>query len=94
MQDNWIPGLHGTQKKFYDVKLFSSDTVTTSEEYGYIGLMYFRIDTNKMEHERVVYRFSDWLVSIAGIERLLLRLLVFVFGDFAQFNSSIEVINE
>lgn len=34
----------------------------------------------------------DWLGSIAGIEEMLVKLLMFLFGSYAQFNVVIETI--
>ena len=44
MTDSWIPGVPGKVKKFYDVTLFNSDTVSVDSDYMGVAELYFRID--------------------------------------------------
>ena len=94
MEDSWVPGVLGTKRKFYEIIEFNTDVLQTTTNFKYVAQIYFRLAGNKLDHQRVVFQFKDWLASIAGIERLLLRILTFVYGGYAQFNSSIEIINE
>jgi ABC-type uncharacterized transport system permease subunit len=74
--------------------VYNSDLIYAKKDYNQLASMFFRLDSDKVIHERHVFQFSDWLASIAGIERLLLRVIIFGFGGYAQFNASIELINQ
>ena len=45
--------------------------------------MYFRLSGDTVEHERVVFQIMDWLGKVGGIDTILFKFLVFLFGGFA-----------
>lgn len=58
-----------------------------------VAEMYFRVQVDKIVHERQVFGFMDWLGSIGGIESMLIEFLIFFFGAFTQFNAVIATFN-
>ena len=48
--------------------------------------MYFRIQTDQIDHSRQVYRFMDWLGDVGGIGEILTILFMFVFGGYLKFH--------
>jgi len=79
--------------EFFDVVFYNNDPMKALPEHNYMANIYFRFDIDKVQHFRTVYKIMDWLGSIAGIEKFLLKWLTFVFGGFLQYNASIEIIN-
>ena len=59
-----------------------------------IAEMFFRIDTTKIQHERTVYRFMDWLGDIGGISEVISFTIMFIFGEYFEFGSKISIIKE
>jgi hypothetical protein len=62
-------------------------------EHKYLAEIFFRLDVNEVVHYRKVYGFGDWLATVAGIERLLLKWVTFVLGGWIQYNAVIEIVN-
>ena len=85
-----MPGLRESLKTYYDVTFFSSDSLVVDDDYKVIAEMYFRIKTDAIIHSRQVYNLMDWLGSIGGVEEILTKLLIFLFGGFANFNGVIS----
>ena len=56
--------------------------------------MFFRIDVDTITHKRVVFTFMNWLGAIGGVEKLMLKIILFFIGGFTTFNSTIEIVNE
>ena len=79
--------------KYYDVTMFNSDVVVVDPDYTFIAQMVFRIKTDSIHHYRTVYSIIDWLGSIGGVEEILRKLLVFLFGGYLQFNAVISTFN-
>ena len=70
--DNWFPFIPASIHTFFDYKFYNSDTYDTGTTQGHlIAEMYFRIDTDKMEHSRQVYNLMDYLGDIGGIGDVL-----------------------
>ena len=80
MLDSWVPGFPNTMVKFFDLRLFSSDTMPTKQNNKYIATMYYRLDIDQVYHNRNVFVFMDWLGAIAGINAFLLKWSTFIFG--------------
>lgn len=91
--DSWLPAVPSKMTKFFDVTWFSSDTFLGPSENPVLAQIYFRMEVSQYVHKRVVYGFMDWLGSIAGIEKFLLKWITFIFGGFIQYNAAIEIIN-
>ena len=66
--DNYIPFLGKHLESFYDIVFFSNDQLSVGDDFMTIAKIYFRIDINMIEHERIVYRLIDWLGDVGGIE--------------------------
>lgn len=88
--DHWIPFILPEKKNFYDISLFSSDTLQVSDEYNVICEMWFRIKTDAITHSRNVFGIMNWLGSIGGVNSVLIEIMGFFFCGFAEFNCSIE----
>lgn len=81
-KDSWFPGIPGTIERFYDTLIYSSDTLTVSENHMEIAMMYFRISTDLVVHKRVVFGFMDWLGALGGIDVILFNMFTFAVGGF------------
>ena len=55
--------------------------------------MYFRIDSDQIEHTRIVYKFIDFLGDMGGITEILVCGILWVVGGYLNFNSSIEIMS-
>ena len=88
--DHWLPFIPPETKNFYDISMFSSDTLQVSHEYNIICEMWFRIKTDAITHSRNVFGIMNWLGAIGGVNKVLLDILGFLFCGFAEFNCSIE----
>lgn len=67
---------------FYDLTFFSSDTLPVALDFPRVAEMYFRLSIEKVEHQRVVYKFMDWLGAMGGVEKILMKLLTVVIGGY------------
>ena len=54
-----------------------------------VAEMYFRLSVNEVQHQRIVFKMMDWLGAIGGVEKILMKFIVFFLGGFAQFNSTL-----
>ena len=79
--------------RFYDVKFFSSDTLTVGRDHTTVAEMYFRVSVDQTVHSRTVYKFMDWLGALGGVEKILMKIIMLVAGGFVKFNSAIIVSN-
>lgn len=79
-----MPGSKNTMK-FYDAIQFNSDEFPVSSNNMLIGEIYFRIATDIIKHERVIFGISDWLGSIGGIELFLLQTCSLIFKEYLTF---------
>lgn len=93
-RDSWVPGFGDSITHFYDIVFFNVDRLPAASHYRRLASIYFRIDGNERNHQRVVFGIKDWLASIAGIEKLLLKYIAIVFGGYINFNATIEIINQ
>ena len=55
-----------------------------------IAQIYFRLDTDKVEHTREVYRLMDWLGDIGGVYDVLSYLIMILFGGYLHFNHNLS----
>ena len=99
MSKSWspIPNLFGRDaytEYFYDVKLFNQDTFDVSDDFEYIAEMYFRLDTDLMDHGRVDYTMYNLVEDLGGISELLVKTSAFVLGGFLSFNASLVIIDD
>ena len=53
--------------------------------------MYFRIHPTQLKHSRTEYGLADLLGDIGGTVELLVKIVIFVFGDYLSYNASIEI---
>lgn len=84
--------LFSREKTFFDIKLFNSDTILTSNNTGNrIADAYFRLDPSEVDHVRIEYSFEKLLTDVGGTSELLIRLANFLFGGYLSFHSSIEI---
>ena len=52
--DEWYPFGGEWQETFYDMTIYNSDTYMVNEDHNLIAEMYFRLDTNEVQHQRTV----------------------------------------
>jgi len=50
-------------------------------------MLWFRLEVDQITHKRVVMNFMDWVGSMGGVTRVLLKIIGFFFGGYAAFNS-------
>ena len=93
MKDNWLPGHKSNLELFFDVLFYNSETLSVTTDYMTVAELYFRLDIDNVVHTRHVFTFMDWLGAIGGIEKILLRFFIMIYGGYANFNASIESIN-
>ena len=82
MKDHWFPFFEYKVGTFFDVRHFNDYHFYLPGDHKYLAEIFFRIDVNEVYHYRKVYDFGSWLASIAGIEKLLLKWITFVFGGY------------
>ena len=56
--------------------------------------MEFRLNSDKINHIRVVFSFYDWLGLIGGGLYVIKSFFNYILGNFLEFNSMIEVMSE
>ena len=93
-KDFFVPNVDHGNYEFYDMQLFNSDTVNVPDDFMLIAEMYFRLNFSQVNLERKVFQLMDWLGAVGGIDTLLLKFSVFLFGSFAQFNSTFITISQ
>ena len=86
MKDAWIPGFGGEKKTFYDIIKYNTDTMEVDDSKTDIALMYFRIDVDRIIHKRNVFTFMNWLGAIGGVEKVLLKIILFFYGGYSVFS--------
>ena len=72
---------------------YNSDVLSVGDDFMIVCEMYFRLAVSKVEHERVVYSFMDWLGSIGGVLEVLFYFIRFLLGWYSEINCDIELIN-
>lgn len=82
MYDYWLPFFTTEKMTFYNVVKFNDYHYSMPKPHKYLAEIFFRIDVNEVIHYRTVYSLGSWLGAIAGIERLLLKWVTFLFGGF------------
>ena len=86
MKDGWVPGFGGSKKTFYDITHYNTDTMDVPDTVDNIAEMYFRIDVDAFTHKRTVFTFMNWLGAIGGVEKVLLKIILFFFGGYSMFS--------
>ena len=93
MSDYWVPFFSSEKIEFFDVIKYNNYHYSLPGEHKYLAEIFFRIDVNEVIHYRKVYGFGNWLASVAGIEKLLLKWITFAIGGWIQYNAVIEIAN-
>lgn len=94
--DHWVPFMFEKDKDFWDYIFYSTDTVDVVPDNKWFGSrsqiiakMYFRIDIEKIEHSRQVYRLMDWLGDVGGVGDVLSFGFMLFFGGYLSFNQEV-----
>ena len=86
-KDYYWPFAETLTKEFFEYKKFNSDIFYNSEtSSSKIASMYFRIQTDKINHSRTVYGFMDWLGDVGGINEVMSAVFIFILGGYLRFN--------
>ena len=64
---------------------YNSDTYDVPLTNTVIAEIYFRLDSAQVTHKRVVFSFMDFVSSMGGIERVLLKICGLVYSGYAGF---------
>ena len=91
--DNYFSSFISTKQKFYDTLHFNTDEFKVSEDYTPLAKINFRLQPDMLTHTLTDFSFIDWLGSIAGINYLLIDLVIYFFGSYTAFNGVIESYN-
>ena len=88
--DAWLPGGLGgnAPETFYDYKFYNVDTFDVEEEKDVLAEIYFRLEVDQINHERVVFAFMDWLGALGGVPDILMMLAGIFVGGYTVFNST------
>ena len=73
---------------FFSLVTYNFNTVTVPEdEYkeANIGEIWFRLDTNIMDHTKKVFSFTQYLSSLAGMLGFLFTIAGNIFGSYICF---------
>lgn len=89
--DYWYSGKK-INDPFYDYVFYNSDTYEVEEDKTVLAELYFRLDSNQINHRRIVFSFMDFVGSMGGVSRILLTICGWVYGSYASFYSSISTI--
>lgn len=84
-QDSRLPFVNSftsNHETFYDVKVFSSDTMPVGEDHLVISTMYFRVAIDRQVHTRVVYGLKEWLGALGGIDQVLMTIFCFFLSGY------------
>ena len=65
-QDYWVR-TEQIINPFFDYVLFNSDTFDVDVDQVVIAEIYFRLETDQINHEREVFNFMDFIGTIGGI---------------------------
>ena len=93
-QDDWST-LSGKKKLwFYMVGFYNHDiyqTKDSSNNSGDIAKYYFRLETEKIIHNRILYGLMDWCSDIGGVSKSIMFTLIAIFGGASFFSSRVEM---
>ena len=53
----------------------------------YISRFDFLLDNEKLEHEREVSTFVDFVGNVGGVHEIIMMVIMFVFGSFLGFKT-------
>ena len=76
------------------VGFFNHDIYQTEEganKSGDIAKYYFRIETDKVIHNRILYGLMDWCSDIGGVSKFIMYSLIAIFGGVSVFSSRVEM---
>lgn len=92
-QDGWFIK-NNLVNKFFDYVFFSSDTYPNAppSNQRLIAEMYFRLDSNQVNHKRDAFFIMDLISKLGGVERLLLKICAGFLGGFASLQFMIDKI--
>lgn len=90
--DHWLPGLSISLTTFFDVYFFNSDEFNVDEKTALnkIGQIFFRIDSNEVNHLRRVYMLVDMLGEIGGLNAALTAMVMAGLGYYLTFSTDIN----
>jgi len=92
--DGWLPAdINGNEDEvFYDYKYYNVDTFDVEEEKDVLAEIYFRLEVDQINHERVVFSLMDWLGALGGVPDILMMIAGLFVGGYAVFNSTFYTI--
>ena len=90
--DSWIPGFSNSVTTFFDVIFFNNDEYLVDEKTASnkIGEVFFRIDTNEVEHFRKVYMVADLLAEVGGLNNAITGMIMALLGSYLTFSTDIN----
>ena len=60
--------------------LYSCDVLTVADNYMKVSEIWIRINTDKIEHKRVVFGFMDWLGALGGVGEIIIVFFSSIFN--------------
>lgn len=86
--DEWLLPGSGIDK-FYDIIGYSFDCYKQRKER--LNEMWVRIAVDQINHRRKVFGMMDFIGAIGGVSRVFFSLAIFLYGGYAGFNKSVQV---
>lgn len=88
----WFP-FGGRQTEFYDIKLYNSDTFEMeANTTKVIASMFFRIDTDIIQHTMIVFHLTDLLSEIGGLGTALTVLMSAALGGYMAYLADVKMV--
>ena len=79
----WTPKV--IYNPFFDYVFYNSDTYDVELGRKEIAEVYFRLDSDQINHHRDVFAIMDFFGAIGGVSRVLLTMCGIVYGGYAKF---------
>ena len=78
--------------KFYEIVNFNNDVFEIDPllATNKLASIFFRIDTEEVQHTRKVYQLMDILGELGGLNSALTAMVMVVFGSYLTFSSDIN----
>ena len=78
---------------FYDFIHYNTDCFEVPKQNDVIAEMYYRLNNIQIKHTRNVISFMDFVGTIGGVTRILMRICGVFYLNYAMFNSSFNTIS-
>ena len=81
-----MPFQFRTKQKFYDIVDPNTETYEVDNDHDKICELYFRLNSYKLNHVRIVFSFYEWISLIGSGLYVIKSFFMYVLGDLLYFN--------